>query len=199
MKTVVVNGVETHIQSEELLFSEFIKELGQNLNKERQVISNIRIDGVELDERSEGSYATKAISQLGTVEIETASPADLAYQTLDTLDVYTDRLIASIERASSHYRNKNLVSGDAYFTKAIDGLDLFVQTISGVKMALRIGLNPKLALTEAALVSIMNDLLDAKRSNNYVYLSQLLQTDLVENLIEWKTVVFPLFRNWNVT
>jgi hypothetical protein len=73
-------------------------------------------------------------------------------------------------------------------------MDLFVQTMSGIKAAMKVGMNAKVALAEATLISIMNDLLDAKKQNNYVMLSELLLQDLVENMKEWKGTVFPSIR-----
>lgn len=127
------------------------------------------------------------------LESETIS---LVLETLTTLETYLDRIVAHIQQAAENYKNKSLITADTFFVKTIDGLDLFVQTIGGIKLALKTGLNPQLGLIEASLVSIMNDLLDAKRQNNYILLSELLQKELLENLSDWKTKVFPLLRSF---
>lgn len=194
-KTVRINGVEEAIPTGAKIFDEFMTGLNKKLDAERRVISAIRINGQELSEADEQKIATTPLDQMGEIEIDTASPIDLAFQTLSTLDLYVDKLVASIQKASAHYRGKNLVAADAYFAKAIDGLDLFVQTIGGVKLALRVGLNTHLALAEAELISVMNDLLDAKRQANYVFMADLLEKDLTDNLVEWKSKVFPILRN----
>jgi hypothetical protein len=196
MKTILINGVEQAIGAEATAFGDFLDELNKSLNNESQVISNIRVNGREISENDEAQIKRMPLEQLGVIEVETSNPAELAYQTLDTLEVYIDRLIAGVQRAALHYREKNLITGDNYFSKAIDGLDLFVQTIGGIKLALRVGLNQKVALTEASLVSIMNDLLEAKRANNYIFMAELLEKDLTENLVEWKQKVFPFFKSW---
>lgn len=193
-KTVRINGVDQSIPTGATIFEDFIKSLNDTLSSERKVISRILVNGQEISENDERNFNALPMDQIGEIEVETANPADLAYQTLNTLEQYVDRLISSIKRAAIHYKGKNLITGDAYFAKAIDGLDLFVQTIGGIKLALRIGLNPTIALTEAELVSIMTDLLEAKRQNNYVYMAELLEKELITNLGEWKTQAFPLFR-----
>lgn len=196
MKMIRVNGVEQDIPAGAKIFDEFVQGLNTSLSESNQVIASIKINGIEISETDEDSLKTTPIEELGDIDVQTSNPMDLAYETLNTLETYIDRLVASVDRAALHYRGKNLITGDAYFAKAIDGLDLFVQTIGGVKLALRVGLQTKVALTEASLVSIMNDLLEAKRQNNYVYMADLLQKDLIENLGEWKSEVFPFFRNW---
>jgi hypothetical protein len=198
MKTIRINGVEQTLGSQGNSFDEFMKEINQSVSKERQVISSIRINGREISEADEAKMKTTPLDQLGDIEIATSNPVELAIETLSTLDQYTDRIVASINRAALHYKTKNLLTGDSYFAKAIDALDLFVQTIGGIKLALRVGLNQKLALAEATLVSTMNDLLDAKRQNNYVYLAELLESDLTENLNSWKQEIFPMLRSWPV-
>ena len=194
-KTFKCNGIEQNIPEGAKIFSDFLSELNQTISQGKMVIAQIRINGKEISEADEKAFQTMPISEVGDIEIDTANPMDLAYETLNTLEMYLDRLSQSIARAALHYREKNLVTGDMYFAKSIDGLDLFVQTIGGVKLALRVGLNTKLALTEATLVSIMNDLLEAKRQNNYVFLAELLDSDLIGNLKEWKDQIFPLLRN----
>jgi len=196
-RTVRINGQEKEIAAEaSTSFHDFMTTVAQAVGQDGHVISSLRVDGREISEAEEQNLKNSPVNGMGAIEVMTASPADLAYETLDTLSQYVDRLVASIERAALHFKQKNYVAADTYFVKSIDGLDLFVQTIGGVKLALRVGLEPKIALAEASLVSIMNDLLDAKRQNNYVYIAELLEKDLVENLREWKDVAFPIFRNW---
>lgn len=194
MKTIRINGIEKEVPVGAIIFEEFVSDLNKILNSDSQVISTIRVNGREISETDEQQLSSMPLDQIGDIEVETSSPIDLAYETLGTLEQYIDRLMLSIERASVHYKSKNLITGDAYFGKSIDGLDLFVQTLGGIKLALRVGLNPKVALVEAALVSIMNDLLEAKRQNNYLFLAELLEKDLIENLREWKEQIFPMFR-----
>lgn len=195
-KTIRINGVEKEFIADGIVLEDFLNNLNSTLMDQELVISSLMIDGHEVSEGEETAIRKKNLNEIGNIEIFTANPADLAYETISTLVHYVDRLTVTIQRAAMHYRGKTHVSGDVYFAKAIDGLDLFVQTIGGVKLALKIGMNPKVALTEASLVSIMNDLLEAKRANNYVFLAELLDQDLIENLSEWKDQIFPLMQNF---
>ena len=196
MKTIRINGVDQGVSADNLVFEDFIKDLNKTLNQDSQVISSIKVDGKEISENDEEIIKKTPLGEVGVIEVFTSSPMDLAYETLNTLEQYMDRLIASVERAAIYYRDKNLIAADGYFVKAIDGLDLFVQTIGGIKLALRIGLHQQIAIAEATLVSVMNDLLEAKRQNNYVYMAELLEKELIGNLNEWKAEIFPLFRTW---
>lgn len=198
MKTIRINGEEKSISEAIVSYEDFIKNMSRALTSDTEVISCVKIDGQEITEETEKSLKTTSINDLGDIEIFTSNPIELANETLNTLDLYLDRLRQTIEKAAINYKGKNLMGGDHFLAKAIDGIDLFVQTISGVKLALRMGLNQKVALAEATLVSIMNDLLEAKRQNNYVFLAELLEKDLIENLTEWQTEVFKIFRNWKV-
>ncbi|MBI2607074.1 MAG: hypothetical protein HYW49_13450 [Deltaproteobacteria bacterium] len=199
-RTIRINGADTPISAEKGAdFGTFLDGLNRDITKNQQVITTISVNGKALSEKDEAAIRALPIEDVGNVEIFTSSPVDLAYETLDTLGQYIERLMASIDRAAMHYRNKNYIAGDSYFVKSIDGLDLFVQTIGGVKMALRIGLNTKVGLAEATLVSAMNDLLEAKRQNNYIFMAELLQKDLIDNMIEWRDIVFPIFRSWRTS
>ncbi len=180
-------------------FGSFLEQLNKSLKKDHQVITAIKVNGNAITEEEEKNLYEHSLSDLSDIEIFTSSPVEIAHETLNTLDQYIDRIITNIDRAGMHYSQNNILSGDDYFVKSIDGLDLFIQTISGVKQALRVGLVTKVGLAEASLMSIMNELLMAKKQNNYIFMADLLRKDLIENLKEWKNDVFPIFKNWRMS
>ncbi len=198
MKTILINGTQTSIETSQVPLEVVLQEINKSGAPNMVAVSNVKIDGKDIDEDQQAIFQTN-IDSLDEIEIFTSNPADLAQETLSTLELYVDRIMQNIERASQAYTAKNFVTADSYFARCVDGLDLFVQTIGSIKMALRTGLNSKIGLTEATLVSIMNDLLEAKRQNNYVLLADLLEKDLLENLKEWKEVIFPIFINWKTS
>lgn len=194
-----MNGEEKTISAPAERFSDFLKDLNQSLRSSEQVISSIKVDGKEISDSDEVRLKEATIGNVGDVEIFTSSPAELAHETLATLDLYIAKVSESLKKAADSYKVKNYLAADAYFVRAVDSLDLFVQTIGGIKLALRIGLHTKIALVEASLISTMNDLLNAKRENNYVFLAELLENDLINNLNEWRDDIFPIMRNWKVS
>lgn len=196
-RSIQINGAKVDVTVENgQTFGEFIDSVNEQISKENLVITRFAIDGKEFNQTEQDAIMNETIENIGPIEFFTSSPADLAYETLNTLEQYIDRLVASIDRAALHYREMNIMAAESYLVKAIDGLDLFVQTISGVKMALKVGLNQKVAIAEAELISTMSEILNAKKQNNYVLLADLLNKDLISNMNEWKQVVFPFFRNW---
>ena len=170
----------------------------KNIDKS-QVVASVHVNGKPMNENVEEDFGALSIDELQSIEIFTSSPQDLAYETLNTIEQYMERILQNIDRAALHYESANILSADAYFVKALDGLDLFVQSIGSIKVAIRIGLNTKLGLAEAGLMSTVNELLIAKKQNNYVFMVELLRKDLTENLMEWKTEVFPVFRSWKTS
>jgi hypothetical protein len=194
MKTIVVNGVERTIEETGMTFGKLIEDVNQSLAGDARVISTVSVDGTELNAEKQEEMMNADVAALGTIAFVATSPTELAMETLATLEQYIDRIIQNIDRAGQLYKSKNYMAADGYFMKTVDGMDLFVQTMSGIKAAMRVGMNAKVALAEATLISIMNDLLDAKKQNNYVMLSELLLQDLIENMKEWKSTVFPAIR-----
>ncbi|MGE4232245.1 MAG: hypothetical protein AB7F43_02850 [Bacteriovoracia bacterium] len=198
MKNIRINGVAEDVSSDQV-FEDFLNDLRTGLRGENKIIASVRVNGRELSENEEALLKQRKLKEMGEVEVFTSSPAELAYETLNTLGQFIDLILNSIRHAADAYSRKNLVAGDSYFAKGIDGLDLFVQTIGGVKQAMSIGLNPKLALQEATMISIMQDLLQAKREHNYVFLVELLSEDLVENLLGWRDDIVPMLKGFSVS
>lgn len=198
-KNITINGSETSFTATDTNdFGQFVDSLIDDLSKSSQVITEIQIDGKVITEENEKTMRALPVESISKIEIFTSTPQDLAFESLGTLDQYLDRLMVSIDRASLHYKDKNLVAGDTYFLKTIDGLDLFIQTIGGVKMALKVGLNNKVALAEADMMSTLNEIVLAKKQNNYIYLAELLDKDLMQSMQEWKNDIIPFLKNWKM-
>ncbi len=195
-KVIRVGGDTQELEHVAQGFGELITTVNRSLESKHRVISRVLIDGREITEEEEQKLSQVAVESLGDIEFEVANPTDLATETLNTLELYLTKLQDTLHSSAMAFEINNLRQGEALLVKAIDGLDLFVQTISGVKLAMRVGLHPRMALTEAGLVSIMGDILEYKRQGNYIYLAQILKQDLIGNLEEWKTDVFPLLKNF---
>ncbi len=195
MKTIFINGIETAVDSEQMQLSNLIKNLNQSNASQNQFVSSVVVNGKELSEADQNDVLPRTIGEFESIEVVISNPSTLALETLNTLETYLVKLSDNFKETARAYQDRNLLQADQLFMRAVDGLDLFVQTITGVKGAIRLGLNSKLAIAEATLLSIMNDLLEAKRQNNYTLLSELLSTDLTENFAEWREQVFPLFRD----
>src|SRR5262245_18579591 len=118
MKTIRIHGVEQEVPTGTVMFEEFITGLNKTLETDKHVISSIRLNGQQISENDEAGLKNMPIDQIGDLQVLTANPADLAYETLNTLDLYIDRLIAGIERAATHYKGKSLITGDSYFAKS---------------------------------------------------------------------------------
>jgi hypothetical protein len=197
MKNFMINGEPQNFATDAVDFGEFIQHINRDYCQKKKVISSIKIDGKELTESDESFLEKMPLSSIDTIEVDIANPADLTGSALDTLTLYVDRLIETLQKSAKSYSEKNLIAGDHFFAKSVDSLDLFIQTVSAIKVSVGIKLNTKVAIAEASLVSTVNDLLTAKRQNNLVFLAELLEKDLVENLNEWKFEVFPILRSFN--
>ncbi len=199
-KNISLNGSELQFTSQNAKdFGSLVDEISQDLSKTSQVITQIQINGQIINDENEKTLRALPVESIDKIEILTSTPQELAYESLGTLDQYLDRLMASIDRASLHYKDKNFVAGDTYFLKTIDGLDLFIQTIGGVKLALKVGLNQKIALAEADMMSTLNEIVLAKKQNNYIYLAELLDKDLTQSMQEWKNEIIPFLKTWKMS
>lgn len=196
---ICLNGTELELDKANATVGSVLDQIAGGFKGTQNVISEIRIDGNIIGESDEAQLRALPVEKAGMVEIFTSTPQELAWQTLDTLEQYIDRLCSSIERSAIHYGEKNLVAGDAYFLKSIEGLELFIQTIGGIKAALKVGSQTEVMLAEADLMSTMQDLVSAKQQNNHVFMAELLSKDLLENLSDWKNKVFPFLRKWKTS
>jgi hypothetical protein len=149
---------------------------------ESSVISSIRIDGQEIREGDRSALSDMKLADVDTVEVLVMHPREMAEDTLQTLILFTERL-ADLSRQAAE--ELNTPASDASFSRLLDGMRTFIESVQTTRRVLRIGVLGPVDLLEADLLSIMKDVLKAREGNQVEYMSQLLMDHLPINLHDW--------------
>ncbi len=112
-------------------------------------------------------------------------PRAVAAEALETLHPFLDRLTRLSLDAMASGNWKDLMDGIATFTDAL----------MSIKNLLKLGRIQKIAVLEADLLSIMQDILDAREKKDQQYLTELLEIHLPECLGRWKSEGIEILRN----
>ena len=167
MTTFIVNGVEqTNPISNEGNFVDLIKYIQENLISDNQLVSCMRVNGVEITEKEESALYTIPVSDLDTVEIVLRHPREVAEETLQTLLIFTRRLPSLCKQVADQVEASE---GETLFQTLLDHMQIFTDSIQTVKQILHIGINQTINLLEADLGSILKDLLDAHQVGDKLY------------------------------
>jgi len=156
-----------------------------SLSGKNAAVSSIRVNGMELTLESETALAAVPLSDIQSVDVCFTTPRELAEETLDILAPYSERM----ETLCGHAANDETVFG-----KLLDGLHVFSESIGVIKSTLRIGYLPRVGLLEAELLSILSDLLEARKTGDKEYIAQLLGQHLPAVLADWRREGFAALR-----
>lgn len=186
---ISVNGQERDFEVSGSLLGDLLKEVRAAYSTPSSCISSVRIDGIEVAINDGGDFSVVPISEIREVEVFTAHPRELAEETLQNLRAFGEQLEDLSRRVA-----EGLDSGQsqtAEFTKLMDGLQMFVEALDGVKQLLGLrhkGISPVL---EADLLSILKDLLSYYQLGQKDYVAELLREHVPQNLEEWRTKTIP--------
>ena len=193
MTQIRVNGqaVEVSFGTDQNVI-QVVDDLRKRFNTETCIVSNILVDGTELQNGTDESPLKNInISEVRSIEIFTSHPKEVAEETLNCLDSFATQLQETSQAAA-----EKLQSGHPSneFMQLIDGLKTFSEAIHQVKIILKTSTLAPLPMLEADLLSILKDLFEFTESGDTPYLFELLNKHLPQNLTEWRLQGIPTLR-----
>ena len=162
----------------------------KSFNTEKALVSNVRINGLDITTQDEKALMPITASSLETVEVETVHPRELAEETLQTLLPFTQHLarLAALSATGGP-------DAEASFRRLIDGLGTFSEAIDSAKAVLKIGDGypdvPLVAELETGMIATLRQIMAAKEARQTDLMRGLLSADLVDNLSRWCAAGIP--------
>ncbi len=167
------------------------------LASEKEVVSNITVDGKPLPIEAEDSALHQPLSNYKEIDFTVKSSLDLAYEALDSCNAYLDLIIEKIHSLTGLYQENKTDEANALFSETISIIDMFVQLISRIYKTLKEDgpthfkkTNTVLNL-EIHLLGILKALVPAKEKEDTIMLCDLLEYELIDNLTQWKIKAVP--------
>ncbi len=182
MNHLFVNGVEkTAPLASDQSFSELMSYVQQHYSSPSSVVSSIRVNGVELDEKEQRSIQDFEIAEFESVEVTFSHPREIAEETLQTLREFLPGLIALCKGPKTSERLRKL----------FDGIQILADAVSTSKSILSVDeTGPHVAL-EAELSGILERILQASQAGQLEEQNHLISETLATNLEIWNTQALP--------
>ncbi len=190
MRSFSVNGIEKDIPLDApKTLPEFMDFVKKNFTSDSEMISSVKIDGLELNERSEAELAETPIEALEALEITTTHPREFVQDTLQTLIAFTHQLEGKSRAAGEAALSSS--RGRAELASLVEGITTFTDALTGIKRILRIGFYQPIAVLEADLYSILKDLADFQAGEHWEFVADLLTEHLPTNFVDWRESGLP--------
>jgi hypothetical protein len=193
MIQILVNGqtYELNAQSTQT-FTTVVDQIREKFNTETSIVSNIAIDGkIIRDDEITETLRNTPIGEIGSIEVFTSHPKEVAEETLDCLESFTIQLEKLSILASEQIKTG---SRSEEFFNLSDGLRTFSDAIHQVKIILKSNGVAPLPMLEADLTSILKDIFEFTQSGDLEYVTDLLAKHLPQNLKEWREQGLPALR-----
>ena len=193
MTQILINGKPYEIEcTANTPLSTVIHQLRERFNTETSIVSNILIDGADINNQAtEQSTESRPLSEVGSIEIFTSHPKEVAEETLNCLDTFAVQ-IQELSIATAEKIARNAEAGD--LEPLIDGLKTFSEAVHQVKIILKTSHLAPIPMLEADLLSILKDLFEFMGSGDKAYVCDLLNKHLPQNLTEWREKGIPTLR-----
>jgi hypothetical protein len=170
--------------------------LSTDENKDKMVTS-LTIDGIQLEPEEGEKSLSRTIGQCSDINLELQSSLELAYEALNSCEVYIDTIVEKINELIGFYQTNKIQEANTLFIDLVDTVDLFVQLISKINISFsnhwegQYRKPPIIRNLEIHLLGILKSLVPAKENNDIIMLCDLLEYELVDNLSQWKTRAIP--------
>lgn len=177
--------------------SEVIDHLFDQEIDNETVLVNLHVDGEVIPFEDGLDISQKLISDFNSINFETQSSAELAFEAVDSCNDYIDVLNEKILHLTKLYQAGESQKANEEFGDMIDILDLYVQLFAKIHSTLKRVVDlPKetsenIQKLDIHLLSVLKALIPAKEKNDIIMLCDLLEYELVDNLTRWKIKIIP--------
>lgn len=177
--------------------SEVIDHLFDQEIDNETVLVNLHVDGEVIPFEDGLDISQKLISDFNSINFETQSSAELAFEAVDSCNDYIDVLNEKILHLTKLYQAGESQIANEEFGDMIDILDLYVQLFAKIHSTLKRVVDlPKetsenIQKLDIHLLSVLKALIPAKEKNDIIMLCDLLEYELVDNLTQWKIKIIP--------
>ena len=205
MANLRINGADVK-NDDRTLFGEFLNQLTRDLAVRSQVISLIKVNGEVLDESVERQLAMQSLGQIKNIDITTSNQLELAFEALNTAKQYIRKLVVLSRNTGVLYQTKgDKIVAEKSFLDLVEGLDNLTNLLVSAQSVLRgkfkgVHTNDSsLRIAQVRLVSAIEELLPAKKTNDAVMLSDILVNELPSALSEMADYGIPVLQRLKTT
>jgi hypothetical protein len=177
-------------------FGEVMEQLSLLLKRRGRVITGITMNQQTLTGGRQFDYRNFPLSQVETLELNTANPSELAKEALDSCEEHLDMLLKATIRTTELFREGDDLTANQNYSRLIEGLRWLVKGLDAVTGMLKIdetttfanGKNLRYYQNEL-LMPILDNLYRAQKDEDWVLLTDLLEYELSPVLKEWAQLI----------
>ncbi|MBF0361020.1 MAG: hypothetical protein HQK49_08410 [Oligoflexia bacterium] len=194
--TINSNKLEHNFEPKSTLY-EIVDFLLTNYLNENEVITKIELDNVPVPNNDIKIIHNTLIDGHNHINFSVQDRPQLIFDTLVSCENHLNNTIVTINKISELYRSDDANQSYGLFIDMIEQINTFIYSMSIINKSLEqhISSNPPINeefhALELDLLTTLKTLLTAKKNNDNVQISDLLEKNLVSNLQKWISDMIP--------
>lgn len=182
---------------EDKTFKDLMNYILSDIAKEKEVITNIKINNQELSIEEEKNILLNPIKNYNMIDFTLKSSVELAFEALDSCLAFLDLGLEKIKELSSLYQQNKIDRANSLFAEVIEIMDTFVQLMSKINITLKRNSGKGFVKSDTVqkleihLLGVLKALIPAKEKEDIIMLCDLLEYELTDNITQWKLSAIP--------
>jgi hypothetical protein len=190
--TVLFNGADLTVENTGQTWGDFMSALDVRLSADGQIMTSVRIDGVEEPAFREPSLRSRDLATFSSIEIESGRPDVLARRSLADAASALDDLRAAGRSIADQLRGYDVADGLRGLEKFSQSLLMVLRVVAAAGIGLRRELESpeqnglSIGAVSSQLDGIVREMMDAQQSEDWLRLADILEFDLDPMLGAWQ-------------
>ncbi len=196
-----IDGQKAAIETEGLsTFKDLMEYIESEIVKFPKVVTQVTLNEEVLDQGQEIGLGGFPISDITTLELESADSLYLAYESLEDAQEYLPALSSVLENAAKTIRKGDIQQGLRDASAALEIISAFGEVLDGLRGAFRVDFS-MVRIDDLSLLDKLNqlnrlagDVLKAVQEQNWTMFADLIEYELSPLLYEWMAVIPELIK-----
>jgi hypothetical protein len=194
MTRLVLNDAEQSVENVPLYWGELLKGLDEHANERGEVVTAVRFDGVDEPTFRQPALVGRPLGEVRTIELETATPADLLDDALVQGAAAAGTLAAAAGDIGSAFRGTDLGEANQRIVELAEGIRSLIWILGTAATARAVSLddmecNGRALSTQLAQLTVqLASIVEAQRSEDWLTVADILEYDFQPALQAWQPV-----------
>jgi hypothetical protein len=204
MPSITINNKNEHLDIKSYrTLTELLPAIRNNYISSGEFLTGISVNGIDLIKSNEREYLNKPLDEISSIDIQITGKNSILLDSMDSFQNYISQIFDKIDLSVKFFENKQKDLGDTVLMDITDTLHTFISLITQVHQNLIVDSTQKLTSgntikqLEIHLLSVIKAILFAKKKNDDVMLTDLLEHELKDNLTQWKILAIPQIKKMN--
>lgn len=198
MATLEVNSHKINFKAEDHInLKSVLPKVLKNFPMSDYSIEHLKLNGKNIDHLNDDPELYHLIKNGDLIQVQISKTQDIKKELLLDIQELLDQVLEQIKITCFHLKEDEFGYSLSKLAKIIDAIDLLLQSMNHLVQELKSNIDftyTPLKELQIHLLSVLRAISNAKSSEDYIMLTDLLEYELKDNLTQWKIIILPILK-----